>query len=44
MGKEVPKTIEEVYGGWEIPEWVYTAYYKWENNQFVKIFDTKTSE
>jgi len=39
-----PNEIKEVFGGFEIPDWVYSAYYKWENNQFVNIFDTRTSE
>lgn len=38
------KTIEEVYGDFEIPEWVYTAYYKWESNQFINIYDTRIAD
>jgi len=37
-----PANIKEVYGNYEVPNWVYTAYYKWENNQFVSVFDTRT--
>ncbi len=35
-----PDMIKEIFGGFEIPNWVYSAYYKWENNQFISIYDT----
>jgi len=36
--------IQEVYETWPVLDYIYTIYYKWENNQLVKIFDTKSLE